>query len=56
MTFDFNVKAMKTEATILSEFLSVEKATIEQILRSEERNKSKRARLSESQLGIRIES
>ena len=47
---------MKTEATILSEFLNGEKATIERILRSEERNKSKRAGLLESQLGIRIES
>ena len=36
---------METETTTISEFLSGGKATVEQMLRSEEINKSKRAGL-----------
>ena len=45
---------MNTEATTWSEFLNVEKAIVEQMLASEEKNKSKRAGLWESQSGIRV--
>ena len=45
---------METQTTTWSEFLNREKATVEQILASEEKNKSKRAGLWESQSMIRI--
>ena len=45
-------KSMETETTTWSEFPNGGKAIVEQILVSEERNKSKRAELWESQSGI----
>ena len=45
---------METETTTSSEFTNGGKAIVEQILASEERNKSKRAGLWESQSGIRV--
>ena len=42
-------KSMETETSTWSEFLNGGKAIVEQILASEERNKSKRAGLWESQ-------
>ena len=51
---EFDGKSMNTEATTWSEFLNVEKAIVEQMLASEEKNKSKRAGLWESQSGIRV--
>ena len=51
---EFDGKSMETETTILSEFPDGGKAIVEQILASEEINKSKRARLWESQFGIRV--
>ena len=45
---------METEKTAWSEFPNGGKAIVEQILASEERNKSKRAGLWESQSGIRV--
>ena len=50
----FNGKSMETETTTWSEFPNGGKAIAEQILASEERNKSKRAGLWESQSGIRV--
>ena len=47
-------KSMETERTTWSEFPNGGKAIVEQILASEERNKSKRAGLWESQSGIRV--
>ena len=47
-------KSMETETTTWSEFPNRGKAIIEQILASEERNKSKRAGLWESQSGIQL--
>ena len=47
-------KSMETETTTWSEFPNGRKAIVEQILASEERNKSKRAGLWESQSGIRV--
>ena len=52
--FEFDGESMETEATTWSEFPSGGKAIVEQILVSEERNKSKRAGLWESQSGIRV--
>ena len=46
---------METETTTWSEFPNEKKAIVEQILASEEINKSKRAGLWESQSGIRLE-
>ena len=46
-------KSIETETTTWSEFPNGGKAIVEQILASEERNKSKRAGLWESQSGIR---
>ena len=43
--FEFSGKLMETETTALSEFLNGEKGFVEQILASEEINKSKRAGL-----------
>ena len=45
---------MESEATTWSEFPNGGKAIVEQILTSEERNKSKRAELWKSQSGIRV--
>ena len=45
---------METDATTWSEFPIEGKDIVEQILVSEERNKSKRAGLWESQSGIRV--
>ena len=50
----FNGKSMETETTTWSEFPNGGKAIAEQILASEEINKSKRAGLWESQSGIRV--
>ena len=49
---EFDRKSMKTEATTWPEFPNGEKDIVEQILASEERNKSKRAGWWESQSGI----
>ena len=46
--------SMETDATTWSEFPIEGKDIVEQILVSEERNKSKRAGLWESQSGIRV--
>ena len=46
---EFNEKSMENEATTWSEFPRGEKAIVEQILASEEINKSERAELWESQ-------
>ena len=51
---DFVGKSMETETTTWPEFPNGGKAIVEQILASEERNKSKRAGLWESQSGIRV--
>ena len=51
---EFDGKSMETETITWSEFPSGGKAIVEQILASEERNKSKRAGLWESQSGIRV--
>ena len=47
-------KSMETETTIWSEFPNGGKAIVEQILALEERNKSKRPGLWESQSGIQV--
>ena len=47
-------KSMETETATCSEFANGGKAIVEQILASEERNKSKIAGLLESQCGIRV--
>ena len=46
--YEFDGKSMETETTI-SEFSNTGKAIVEQILASEEKNKSKRAGLHELQ-------
>ena len=51
---ELDEKSMETESTLWSEFPNGGKAIVEQILASEEREKSKRAVLWESQCGIRI--
>ena len=51
---EFDGKSMETETTTWSEFPIGGEAIVEQILESEERNKSKRAGLWESQSGIQI--
>ena len=51
---EYDGKSMETETTKWSEFPNGGKAIVEQILVSEERNKSKRAGLWESQSGIRV--
>ena len=50
---EFDGKSVETETTTWSEFPNGGKAIVEQILASEQRNKSKRAGLRESQPGIR---
>ena len=52
--FEFDRKSMETETKTWSEFPNKGKAFVEQILVSEERNKSKRLVLWESQTGIRV--
>ena len=51
---EFDGESMETETTTQSEFPNGGKAIVEQLLASEERNKSKRAVLRESQSGISI--
>ena len=51
---EFDGKSMETEATTWSEFPNGGKVIVEQILASEEINKSKRAGLWESQSGIQV--
>ena len=51
---EFDGKSMETEATTWSEFPNGGKAIVKQILASEEINKSKRARLWESQSGMQV--
>ena len=51
---EFDGKSMETETTTWSEFPKGRKAIVEQIVASEEMNKSKRAGLWESQPGIRV--
>ena len=53
-SYEFDGKSMKTERATWSEFLNGGKATVEQILASAERNKSKRAELWEPQSGMRV--
>ena len=48
-------KSMETEAMPCSEFSNGGKAIVEQMLASEERKKSKRAGLLESQSGLRVQ-
>ena len=50
--YEFDRKSMETETTTWSELPNGGKAIVEQILESEEKNKSKRAGLWESQSGI----
>ena len=52
--FEFIGKSMETEKTTWSQFPDGGKAIVEQILASEEINKSKRARMWESQSGIQV--
>ena len=49
---EYDGKPMETETTTWSEFPNVGKAITEQILESEERKKSKRAGIWESQSGV----
>ena len=51
---EFDGKSVETETTTWWEFPNGGKAIVEQILASEERNKSKRAGLWESQSGIHV--
>ena len=51
---EYNGKSMETETKTWSEFPNRGKAIVEQILASEERSKSKRAGLRESQSGIQV--
>ena len=53
--FEFNGKTIETETTTRSEFPNGRKAIVEEILASEEINKSKSAGLWKSQSGIRVE-
>ena len=52
---EFNGKSIETETTTWSEFPNGGKAILEQILVSEEKNKSKGAELWELQSEIRVE-
>ena len=52
--FEFIGKSMETKTTTSSEFPNGGKVIVEQILVSEEINKSQRAGLRESQSGIRV--
>ena len=51
---EFYEKSMETETTTWSEFPNEEKSIVEQMLVSDDRNRSKRAGLWESQSGIRV--
>ena len=51
-SLEIDGKSMETDKTTWSEFSNGEKAIIEQILTSEQRNKSKRPLLRDSQSGI----
>ena len=51
---EFDGESMETETTTQSEFPNGGKAIVEQLLASEERNKSKRAVLRELQSGISV--
>ena len=51
---EFDQKSMETETTSWSEFSNGGKAIVEQILALEERKKSKRAGLWESQSDVRV--
>ena len=51
---EFDGKSVETETAKWSEFSNERKALVEQMLASEEINKSKRAGLWESQSGIRV--
>ena len=51
---EFDGKSVETETTTWSEFPNGGKAIVEQILASEEINKSKRAGLWQSQPGIQV--
>ena len=51
---EFDGKSMETEATIRSEFPNGGKVIVEQLLTSEEKNKSKKAGLWESYSGIQV--
>ena len=53
--FEFEGKAIETETTTQSEFSNGEKAIVEQILRSEEITKFKRAGLGVPDAGIRVQ-
>ena len=50
--FKFEGKSNEAETAIWSEFCKGGKATVEQTIRANERNQSKRARLQESQSRI----
>ena len=52
--FEFDLKSMVIEKTIWSEIPNGGKGIVEQILTSEETNKSKRAGLWDSQSGIEV--
>ena len=51
-SFEFYGKSMETETTTWSEFPNEGKSIVEQMLVSDDRNRSKRAGLWESQSGI----
>ena len=51
---EYDGKSMETETTTWSEFHNGRKAIVQQILASEERRKSKRAGLWESQSGFHV--
>ena len=51
---EYDGKSLETETTTWSEFPKGGKAIVEQILASEQRKKSKRAGLWESQSGIQV--
>ena len=52
--YDFDGKSMETERTAWSEFPNERKPIVEQILASEERKKSKKSGIWESESGIRV--
>ena len=54
LSFEFDGKSMETETTTWSEFSNGGKAIVKQILASEERNKSKRAVLWDSEWRVRV--
>ena len=54
LSFEFDGKSMETETTTWSEFSNGGKAIVKQILASEERNKSKRAVLWDSESRMRV--